>query len=84
MSDQNVPVKPDRQKFDNLPIIFHFQPTSYEVVTPDRLGEWERLMTERVGITGDVSVARGPSISFCGASSGGTMEDPCDSDYLRD
>jgi hypothetical protein len=79
MSDQNVPSKPSRQQFDKLPIIFHFQPTSYEVVTPDRLGEWERLMTERVGLTVNSVAGRLPSISYCGPQ--GELGS-CDSDYL--
>jgi len=41
-----------RQKWPsdaNAPIAFMYQPDEYEVVTPDRMGEWERLMRERVG-----------------------------------
>jgi hypothetical protein len=38
----------DKQK---LPLVFyHFRPTAVEVVPPERLAEWERLMTEKVGI----------------------------------
>jgi hypothetical protein len=31
-------------------VFFHFRPTSFEVVPPDGIAEWERLMTEKVGI----------------------------------
>jgi len=31
------------------PVVFMFQPTEYEVVPPERLSEWERLMRTEVG-----------------------------------
>jgi hypothetical protein len=36
---------------DTVPLVFyHFRPTAVEVVTPDRIAEWERLMQEKVGV----------------------------------
>ncbi|HEY3969013.1 MAG TPA: hypothetical protein VGM05_30970 [Planctomycetaceae bacterium] len=79
MSDKPAKQTSERKTFEKLPIIFHFQPTSYEVITPERLPEWEKVMRERVGIAGDGTVARGPTFSFCGGAPG---LDPCDSDYI--
>ncbi len=52
------------------PAVFMFQPTHYEVVTGDRLQEWEDALAERVGLRG-LSLASAGSqamsscISFC-------------------
>ena len=36
----------------NPPVILMFQPTDYEVVTPDRLQEWQDDLAENVGLRG--------------------------------
>jgi len=36
-------------KASKIPVAFMFQPTEYEVVRPERLAEWEKLMRESVG-----------------------------------
>jgi hypothetical protein len=44
------------------PAVFMFQPTRFEVVTGERIEEWERLLRDRVGLSGlrvDESTARG-------------------------
>ncbi len=40
-----------RKKLSSVkePVVFMFQPTDYEVVPPERLSEWERLMRDEVG-----------------------------------
>jgi hypothetical protein len=61
------------------PIVFQFQPERFEVVTGDRLQEWDRLMRTRVGLqveAGGISCL--PSISYCGPS----FEDACDCDCV--
>jgi len=32
------------------PIVFHFRPTKYVRVTPDRLSDWEEFFAENVGL----------------------------------
>jgi hypothetical protein len=50
-----------------LPSVLMFQPTHYEVIRGDRLEEWERLMSERVGLRPHLPRQGGgsPSISWC-------------------
>ena len=36
------------------PIVFMFQPTTFEVVTGDRLLRWEQLMKEKVGLNASI------------------------------
>lgn len=43
------------REFPKAPVVFHFRPKTYEVVTGERLREWERLMRENVGVAMDVS-----------------------------
>ncbi len=45
----------DQKKFDRIPNVMMFQPTSYEVVTPDKLHEFERLVADRVGLDLDIN-----------------------------
>ncbi len=78
MSTSDAQGKANRQPFEKLPVIFHFQPTSYEIVAPERLGEWEKLMRERVGLEGAHPQRRLPTISFCGEQG---EEGACDTDY---
>jgi hypothetical protein len=49
----------------NQPAVFMFQPTHYEVVTGERLDEWEDYLAERVGLRGVSTQGMGASISFC-------------------
>lgn len=48
------PVRKKWPKGTKEPIAFMFQPTEYEVVPPERLGEWERLMREDVGFPAEL------------------------------
>ncbi len=48
-----------------LPAVFMFQPTRYEVVTGERLKEWETLLRENVGLRGELRAVGLPSICFC-------------------
>lgn len=65
------------------PAVFMFQPLEYELVSAERIEEWERLLRERVGlipsgnVSADMRMMRSglPCVSFCG--SGGGMDD-CD------
>lgn len=62
---------PQRDAEDDRPVAYLYRPVGYELVTPERLDEWEKLMSERVGLTppstSDVE-AQMPgtrSVSFC-------------------
>ncbi len=62
------------------PAIFRFQPTSYEVVTGDRLGEWEAHMINDVGLGAVVDrltlkFSGSPTVSRCGDDN---QVDECD------
>jgi hypothetical protein len=35
------------------PVVFHFRPTKYIQVEPDRLKDWEKLFMENVGLLPD-------------------------------
>jgi hypothetical protein len=35
------------------PVVFHFRPTKYIQVEPDRLKDWEKLFMENVGLRPD-------------------------------
>jgi hypothetical protein len=35
------------------PVVFHFRPTKYLTVTPDRLRDWEELFIKNVGLRPD-------------------------------
>lgn len=55
----------------NIPTIFMFQPVDYEVVTGDRLGEWESYMMNSVGLGGvfddaTLKFTTTPTVSRCG------------------
>jgi hypothetical protein len=39
------------------PIVFHFRPTKYMRVAPDRLKEWEEFFARNVGLRPDRSLA---------------------------
>jgi hypothetical protein len=72
------------------PIAYMFQPTGYQIVPPERLQEWEQMMTERVGLVpsrDDVDPdARQrpvlPSVSFCCEGGGISMSCSCDCDEV--
>lgn len=36
------------------PVVFHFRPTEYRVVPPERLKEWQEAMIKWVGLPRDV------------------------------
>jgi hypothetical protein len=57
-------------KSPKQPLVFHFQPTGYQVVPPERLGEWEEAMRKRVGLSAGVVkglAAGGGTLSFSDA-----------------
>jgi hypothetical protein len=58
-----------------------FQPTHYEVVTGDRLQEWEYDLAEKVGLRG-LKLANtelfSRSYSSCPGKGGGLFSDDCD------
>ncbi|MBJ9897859.1 hypothetical protein [Burkholderia cenocepacia] len=60
------------------PVVFHFQPKGYRVLTtPDELKEWERMMRENVGLTADISNISGSlTQSMCNQPD----YDDCDND----
>ncbi len=61
------------------PVVFQFQPERFELVTGDRLQEWDRLMRTRVGLQVEAGGFTSlPSISYCGPS----PEDACDCDSV--
>jgi hypothetical protein len=39
------------------PVVFHFRPTKYLTVTPDRLKDWEELFAKNVGLRPDKELA---------------------------
>jgi hypothetical protein len=66
-----------------LPTIFMFQPKQFEIVTPDRLSEWEERMMNSVGFvnfkdTKTLAFSGSPTVSRCGD---GNQVDECD--YIR-
>ena len=40
----------EQKPFSRIPSVTMFQPTSYEIVTPDKLREFELLVADRLGI----------------------------------
>ena len=64
----------------DMPLIFAFRAKSFQVVAPDRVEEWEQLMTERVGIkpgwndTQEQKATR----TFCQCDGGLSGFDDCD------
>jgi hypothetical protein len=62
----------ERRKVEqgNPPVILMFQPTEYEIVTGDRLQEWEEDLAESVGLRGlgdlDPSTFRTGTYAQCG------------------
>ncbi|WP_433431620.1 hypothetical protein [Nonomuraea sp. CA-141351] len=82
MSEQQMQ---ERRAFQGDPIVWMFQPTSYEVVTGDRLKQWERDMRSQVlarrGIEIDITIiitTGTATYSFSGPSDSGP--DDCDAD----
>jgi hypothetical protein len=68
-----------RKKFPKGPVVFMFRPTHYEVVSADKLSEWEDAMAQQVGLTATpAQMVSGRTICFCGPDGGG----PDDSDWL--
>ena len=70
LAERRLP-EPDAE--DDRPIAFMYRPVGYEALPPERLGEWEQMMTERVGLAppsrdgSDVHAQARPirSVSFC-------------------
>jgi hypothetical protein len=51
------------------PVVFMFQPTEYEVVPPERLSEWERLMRTEVGFPAEAVKALSQQAGLLGTMS---------------
>jgi hypothetical protein len=63
-----------------IPAVFMFQPKDYEIITPDRLGEWEEYMMNSVGFVNfkgekTLSYSGSPTVSRCGDAN---QVDECD------
>ncbi len=56
------------------PVVMMFQPSSFEVLTSDRLEEWQQLAVERAGLSEDAVMMRGPLPTVCGCP----VQDDCD------
>lgn len=60
----------DSSAGDRRPAVFMFQPTKFEPVTPERLAEWERSITDYFGLPepdlDGEAMARGGTWSNCG------------------
>ena len=46
-----------KQGREGVPIVFHFQPTKFLIVAPERLKDWEQLFAENVGLRPDRQLA---------------------------
>jgi len=62
------------------PVLFMFQPKYFAPIPNDRLGEWEQLVAERVGIKGISVQSDMMCVSFCEV--GGGRVQGCDCDML--
>jgi hypothetical protein len=78
---EKKPTDPDLKPIDrkNTPVVFMFQPTHYKIVPGDKLQEWERDLSEKVGLKGfkraDGGEMRGiATYSWCGD----VIMDDCD------
>lgn len=48
------------------PVVFHFQPTRFEVATGAKLRRWQKSMREQVGLNAALTNLRGTeTLSFC-------------------
>jgi hypothetical protein len=73
------------------PVAYLFRPVEYQIVPPERLQEWEEMMTERVGLDpsrdDDAGGGAGlrnrlPSVTFCCEGGGISMSCGCDCDEV--
>ncbi len=55
----------NQKKFERIPNVMMFQPMSYEVVTPDKLHEFERLVADRLGLELDVNKNLSYTVTCC-------------------
>ncbi|MGH2617954.1 MAG: hypothetical protein ACRDJC_22220 [Thermomicrobiales bacterium] len=62
-----------------VPVVYHFRPTSFVKVAPERLREWEAYFAKHVGLEPDPksSMVQGRS-----ASLSGSYENWDDADYV--
>ena len=81
---------PQPDEGDTRPIAYMYHPVGYQIVPPEGLEEWEKAMTDRVGLrprlTGDsgahAEMRKLPSVSFCCDGGGISMSCSCDSDEV--
>jgi hypothetical protein len=83
MSEQYAP---ERRSLPE-PVVWMFQPTEYEVVTGDRLKEWERDMRtaalSKRGLTIDITITitiSSGTATYCRSGPGDAAYDDCDAD----
>lgn len=62
------------------PIVYHFRPTRYERVAPERLKDWEAYFVENTGLELDAKLRSrfkpgSETMSFAGDA-------PCDADFV--
>jgi hypothetical protein len=70
------------------PVVWMFQPTDYEIVTGDRLKEWEsdvrnQVLQRRQGITIEIDikiVISTGTATYCRSGPGDAAYDDCDAD----
>lgn len=61
------------------PIVLRFPPTAYRHVDPDELKEWQREVSDRLGLNFDIGGGGGGTVSFCTRGETGAAY-RCDSD----
>lgn len=57
MAEQKKPRAKRRKKWPkgpNQPVVFHFRPTEYEIVPPERFREWQEAMIKWVGLPREI------------------------------
>lgn len=80
-SDVIDEINPKRrlQPWDSTPVVLNFPPVAYEVVTPERMKDWQADLKKRFGLNFDIGGASGGTISFCQRGGSGAAY-RCDSD----
>jgi hypothetical protein len=73
---------------ETRPVVFLPQPQRYRVVPPERLREWETVMSQAVGLPpprknsdGNAQL-RNPTLSFASVDDAAWPEDGCDADLI--
>ena len=64
-----------------MPVVYHFRPTRYERVAPERLREWEEYFAQNVGLV-PTDAAASLDLEGRTASMSGTRYGWGDADYV--